>query len=137
MSSSPVYPPSVIPQYFGNTLVLARPLIAAAGILASMARLGPPMPENAEGALGVLPEQDEVIRSGWAGVATVGFTGLEHDRQGMVNVQWEGDSHRHDCDWRRIFHCHDPRRSVLPATDVFTLGELEGNWVGRWMVSSG
>ncbi|KIJ50508.1 hypothetical protein M422DRAFT_65664 [Sphaerobolus stellatus SS14] len=134
MSTTPMHPPSIVRQYFGEDLILARPNIVSPTLLASLNRMGPPdMPQS--GLIDV--DRQEVIRMGWRGVRTEHFTGFEHDEQGKGSLHWEGGSQRHECDWMRLLHCYDPRITISLSTNAFRPGELDGNWEGRFFTVEG
>lgn len=134
LSSSPTHAPSIIPDYFGQRLVLSRPLLTPPALLSCLVRLGGCVKSHNSSELG--NEDSTVIRAhaiklGWSGALTE-----KYDRLGMKGFQWnENSSIRHEHDWKRLLYCYNPWTRIPVSTTVFSPGQLEGTWEGRWLVS--
>ncbi|GJJ06053.1 hypothetical protein Clacol_000241 [Clathrus columnatus] len=132
LSTSPTHPPSVIRDYFGQRLVLSRPLLTPPALLSCLIRFGgcvksrgASIDENANQTV----SRAQAIKLGWSGALTE-----KYDRLGMEGYQWsQTSSIRHQHDWRRLLYCYNPWTRMRIPTRAFSPGQLEGTWEGRWL----
>lgn len=132
LPTSPTYLPSIVEDYFGQRLVLSRPLMTAPALLSCLVRLGgcnkPPNASTCRDQSS-MTARAQSIKQGWSGASTE-----KYDRLGMRSLNWSQDSSfRHEHDWQRLLCCYNPWTTKRVSTEAFSPGQFKGTWEGRWL----